>query len=53
MKNLNRKVHTMKLNIQDFEQIRDGIKTIESRVNDEKRQYSGLVTLLFFLSIQT
>ncbi len=44
-------LHTMKLNISPFEKIKNGVKTIELRLNDEKRQQVKTGDLIEFSCI--
>ena len=44
-------IHEMKLNKEPFEKIRDGKKTIELRLNDEKRQRVRVGDSIVFRSL--
>ena len=45
--------HTMKLNPEPYEKIRNGQKTIELRLNDEKRQKINVGDLIEFAQTET
>lgn len=45
--------HTMKLNPEPYEKIRNGQKTIELRLNDEKRQKINIGDLIEFTQTET
>ena len=49
----NRKIHEMNLNPEPFESIRSGFKTVEMRLNDEKRAVIGKGDLIRFTNNKT